>query len=124
MLQTEFAFTLPCGFIDGAGNLARAGVMRRAIAFDEIEPLGDSRVQQNEALLIVFVLSRVVTRLGPLSPVGPEVIGSLFTLDFVFLQDLYATINAGGDSIIATSCPRCGSALMLDLAYSEERGAA
>ena len=123
MLQTEFAFTLPCGFLDGAGTLARAGVMRRAVALDEIEPLGDSRVQANEVYLTILVLSRVVTRLGALSPVGPDVIGGLFTTDFAFLQDLYATVNAGGDATVETACPSCGTSLLLDLAHCDERGA-
>lgn len=123
MLQTEFVFTLPCGFVDSAGNLIREGVMRRAVAFDEIAPLVDSRVQANEALLAVLVLSRVVTRIGAISPVGPEVIGNLFTADFAFLQDLYAAINAAGDSTIETVCPTCGTPLVLDLAHSDERGA-
>jgi hypothetical protein len=122
-MQTEFAFTLPCGYSDGAGTLARSGVMRRAVAFDEIEPLADQRVQHNEALLTVLVLSRVVTRLGHLSPVGPEVIGNLFTADFVFLQDLYAAINVGGEPLVATACPGCGTHLLLDLTQSDERGA-
>ena len=39
MLQTEYSFTLPCGYIDEQGNLHRQGVMRRATALDEIEPL-------------------------------------------------------------------------------------
>lgn len=123
MYQSEFSFTLPCGLADGAGGLAREGVMRRAVALDEVEPMGDSRVRANEAYLAILVLSRVVTRLGAISPVGPEVIGSLLTADFAFLQDLYAAINAGGDALVATACPCCGASLLLDLAHGEERGA-
>ena len=37
--QTEFAFTLPKGYIDRDGNLHREGVMRLANAADEILPL-------------------------------------------------------------------------------------
>jgi len=122
MLRTEFAFTLPYGFVNSAGNLTREGLMRRAVALDEIEPLQDSRVQANEAYLLVLVLSRVVTRLGTLSPVSPEVIGNLFTVDFAFLQDLYATINAGGDTLVESICSTCGTSLLLDLAHSDERG--
>ena len=46
-LQTEFAFTLPRGFVDDAGTLHREGVMRLATARDEIEPLRDARVKEN-----------------------------------------------------------------------------
>ena len=45
MFQTEFEFTLPCGYLDDEGTLHRDGVMRRATAADEILPLKDPRVQ-------------------------------------------------------------------------------
>ena len=64
MFQTEFEFTLPCGYLDDDGTLHRDGVMRRATAADEILPLKDPRVQKNTAYLVVILLSRVVTRLG------------------------------------------------------------
>ena len=48
MLQTEFEFTLPCGYIDAHGNLHRQGTMRLATALDEVEPLQDVRVRVNE----------------------------------------------------------------------------
>jgi hypothetical protein len=35
MFQTEFDFTLPCGYLDEHGTLHRDGVMRRATAADE-----------------------------------------------------------------------------------------
>src|SRR6266704_2807090 len=49
MLQTEFEFTLPHGYIDAQGNLHRRGIMRLATALDEIEPLQDTRVRANQA---------------------------------------------------------------------------
>jgi hypothetical protein len=116
MLQTEFAFTLPGGIIDASGNLLREGVMRRAIAFDEVEPMQDPRVHANGAYLGLLVLSRVITRLGPISPVSPQVIGSLFATDYLFLQDLYVRINESGTSRIETECPTCGTHFALDLA--------
>ena len=64
MLQTEYEFTLPAGYVDKEGNLHREGIMRLATAADEIVPLKDPRVQANPAYLIVILLSRVVTRLG------------------------------------------------------------
>ena len=39
MLQTEFDFTLPRGFVDADGNLHREGVMRLATAYDEVAPV-------------------------------------------------------------------------------------
>ncbi len=116
MLQTEFNFTLPCGYIDPHGNRIQTGTMRRATAFDEVEPLQDQRVQANGAYLGLLVLSRVVTRLGPISPVSPQLIGSLFATDYLFLQDLYVRINEVGTSQVETACPSCGTRFALDLA--------
>jgi len=77
-LQTEFPFVLPKGYVDREGNVHRDGTMRLATANDEIAPLRDPRVRQNEAYMTVIVLARVVTRLGTLSDVNPGVIESLF----------------------------------------------
>lgn len=94
-LQTEFPFTLPKGYVDKHGTLHRAGVMRLATARDEIEPLRDARVRENEAYLTVIVLSRVVTQLGTHPQVTPATIESLFVDDLGFLQDFYTRINFG-----------------------------
>jgi hypothetical protein len=94
-LQTEFPFVLPKGYVDQHGALHREGVMRLANASDEIEPLRDHRVQENEAYLTVIVLSRVVVSLGSLSQVTPKTIEGLFVSDLSFLQDLYRAINFG-----------------------------
>ena len=93
MFQTEFEFTLPCGFLDEEGTLHKDGVMRRATAADEILPLKDPRVQKNEAYLVVILLSRVITRLGSLAAINPKVIEGLFATDLAFLQELYNRIN-------------------------------
>lgn len=114
MLQTEFEFTLPCGYVDERGNLHRQGVMRRAVALDEVEPLADPRVRANAAYLSVLLLSRVVVRLGSLSSLPPAVVEQLFAPDFVYLQDLYARINETEPSLIETRCPTCGTRFMLD----------
>ena len=60
MFQTEYEFTLPLGYVDGEGSLHREGTMRLATAADEILPLRDSRVQNNQAYLIVILLARVI----------------------------------------------------------------
>jgi len=69
--QTEIEFELPKGYVDDSGTLHRRGTMRLATAADEILPLRDPRVQQNEAYLTVIVLARVITRLGSLPDVHP-----------------------------------------------------
>jgi len=94
-LQTEFPFTLPKGYVDRDGTLHRDGVMRLATARDEIEPLRDVRVRDNEAYLTIIVLTRVITRLGSLPSVDTGVIDNLFAADLLYLQDLYGVINFG-----------------------------
>ena len=97
-LQTEFPFTLPRGYVDDHGTLHREGVMRLATARDEIEPLRDARVKENEAYLTVIVLSRTIVKLGTLSQVTPKTIEGLFSSDLAYLQDFYTRINFGGVS--------------------------
>lgn len=115
-LQTEFNFTLPAGFVDERGNLHRAGTMRLATALDEVEPFEDPRVVTNQAYLGILVLSRVITRLGDISPVTPQIIERLFSSDFAFLQDLYIRVNELGSSLVETECPSCGNRFTVDLA--------
>lgn len=107
MFQTEYEFTLPCGFLDGEGNLHREGVMRRATAADEILPLKDPRVQKNPAYMVVILLSRVVTRLGGLSQINPKVIEDLYATDLAYLQNLYNEVNRLDEGVEAVMCPQC-----------------
>jgi hypothetical protein len=107
MIQTEYPFTLPVGYLDDRdGALHRDGVMRLATAGDEILPLKDPRVQANQAYLVVILLSRVVTRLGSVDHINPKVIESLFAADLMYLQDLYNAINHRADTATVT-CPQC-----------------
>src|SRR2546423_14813727 len=107
MLQTEFPFTLPKGYIDAEGTLHREGTMRLANAKDEIAPLQDPRVQRNSAYLVVILLSRVVTKLGELPDINPGVVEGLFSADLAYLQDLYRRINQNGHSLVTVPCPVC-----------------
>lgn len=92
--QTEVDFELPKGFVDEDGTLHRHGTMRLATAADEILPLRDPRVQQNEAYLAVIVLARVITRLGSLADIHTGVIEGLYASDLAYLQRLYEELNA------------------------------
>jgi hypothetical protein len=92
--QTEIEFELPKGYVDESGTLHRRGTMRLATAADEILPLRDPRVQQNEAYLAVIVLSRVVTKLGSLTELHTGVIECLFAADLAYLQRLYERFNS------------------------------
>jgi hypothetical protein len=118
MLQTEFEFLLPRGYIDPEGNLHRNGIMRLATAKDEIEPLNDPRVKTNELYLGLLMLSRVVIKLGTLSVLSPEIIEGLFASDYSYLQDLYLRLNDTGN-IIETQCPNCATRFALDLSQAK-----
>lgn len=107
MLQTEFAFTLPKGYVDQGGTLHRYGMMRLATAKDEIAPLQDSRVQRNQAYLVLILLSRVVTKLGDVRTIDIPVIENLFSADLAYLQDFYRRINSNGHSQVRIMCPEC-----------------
>lgn len=108
--QTEVEFELPKGYVDEAGTLHRRGTMRLATAADEILPLRDPRVQQNEAYLAVIVLARVITRLGTLPDVHTGVIEGLYASDLAHLQRLYETFNAGDDAEAELAPQRQGTA--------------
>lgn len=116
MLQTEFAFELPRGYVDGAGDAHRQGRMRLATARDEIMPLRDPRVRDNETYLTVLLLSRVVTELGTLPEVTPAVIEGLFASDLAFLQDLYRRVNQEGHTQATVTCPSCAHEFAVDVA--------
>ena len=94
-IQTEFPFTLPKGYVDSDGELHREGVMRLATAGDEIIPLRDPKVRDNEGYLTIILLSRVITRLGDIDMVTPKTVEGLFAADLGFLQDFYTAINFG-----------------------------
>lgn len=115
MLQTEFPFTLPRGYVDAEGNLHKEGVMRLATAFDEIAPLKDPRVQSNPAYLLVILLSRVVTRLGSLDVINPKVVEGLFAADLAYLQDFYRRINESGQNRLQIECPHCDRQFEVEL---------
>jgi hypothetical protein len=107
MLQTEFEFTLPCGYLDAAGTLHREGVMRRATAADEILPLKDPRVVKNPSYLIVILLARLVTRLDGVEQVNTKVIEDLYATDLAYLQKLYNRVNSLDDDLPQAICPSC-----------------
>jgi hypothetical protein len=106
--QTEVEFELPKGYVDEEGTLHRRGVMRLATAADEILPLRDPRVQQNEAYLAVIVFARVIVKLGTLADIHPGTIEGLFASDLAYLQRLYEQLNSDGavDGPLVSGTPR------------------
>ncbi len=120
-MRTEFPFTLPRGYVDAAGTVHREGAMRLATARDEIEPLRSAEVRQNEAYLTVLLLSRVVTRIGDVTEVTPDLVENLFAADFDHLQRLYERLNTDGEAVGAVTCPACSESFEVDLTEVEDR---
>lgn len=114
-LQTEFDFILPQGFVDSEGNLHREGTMRLATAMDEIAPLRDPRVRENQAYLVILLLARVVTRLGSLPAVSTYEVENMFSGDLAFLQRLYRQVNEQGTTLVPVNCPECSTPIDVDI---------
>jgi hypothetical protein len=119
-MRTEVAFTLPRGYVDASGSLHREGTMRLATARDEIEAVREPEVRQNEAYLTVLLLSRVVTRVGDVKDVTPELIEGLYAADFDHLQRLYERLNTDGDAVGTVTCPSCSHPFEVDLTEIED----
>lgn len=117
--ETEFAFTLPRGYVDMDGQVHKEGVMRLANASDEILPLRDQRVQQNPAYLTIILLSRVITRLGSLPAVDTRVVEKLYTMDLAYLQDFYERINSMEVPVYRCTCPHCNQAVDVPVNFME-----
>ena len=119
-MQTEYAFTLPRGYRDASGAVHTEGKMRLATARDEIEPLRDPAVRANEAYLTVLLLSRVITEIGPLTTVTPELVEGMYAADFDHLQRLYERINTDGESVGVVACPDCRQEFEVDLSEIQD----
>ncbi|MFJ7205820.1 hypothetical protein ACIQWR_20080 [Streptomyces sp. NPDC098789] len=89
--------------------------MRIATASDELTSLTDVRVIHHPAYLSVVLLGKVITRLGTLEEVDPEVAGGLYAVDLAFLQKFYEKINVDGSPIASTVCPSCEHEFDVDM---------
>ena len=119
-MQTEFAFSLPRGYVDAHGTVHKDGSMRLATARDEIEPLREVEVRQNQAYLTVALLARTITRLGTVTEITPELVEGLFAADFDHLQRLYERINTDGETVGVVACPSCAHEFEVDLSEIED----
>ena len=90
---THISFSLPRGLLDNQGRLHQNGEMRLTTGTDELYLQRDSRSLENPAYGTLVMLSRVILRLGDLSPLAPEELEGLFLIDWQYLQDFYNSIN-------------------------------
>jgi hypothetical protein len=114
-MQTEIAFTLPRGYVDERGTVHNEGTMRLATARDEIEPLREVNVRENQAYLSILLLARTITRIGGITDVTPTLVESLYAADFDHLQRLYERVNSNGEAVGVVSCPACSHSFEVDL---------
>jgi len=119
-MQTEIAFTLPRGYVDESGTVHREGTMRLATARDEIEPLREVDVHQNQAYLSILLLARTITRIGELTGITPGLVEDLYAADFDHLQRIYERINSDGEAVGIVSCPSCAHRFEVDLTEIED----
>jgi hypothetical protein len=118
-LQTEYDFSLPRGYLDRNGQLHRQGRMRLATARDEIRAAQDPRVENSPAYLPVLLLSQVITGLGGLPSVSPQVVEGMFAADLAYLEDLYLRLNSHQPVLVGAACPHCGTQFQLQVAPLE-----
>ena len=119
-LYTEFEFILPRGLLDSEGNVHRQGVMRLATAKDEIYLQKNRDAQENTAYAVIVMLSRVITKLGDLTEINPDLLENLFTKDLAYLREFYNRINQHGDAYIPVQCPQCNTNFQVELSLAGE----
>lgn len=119
-IHTEFDFILPKGLLDGKGNLHRQGVMRLATAKDEIIVQKNRAAQENAVYAAIVMLSQVITRLGNLTDITPNLLENLFSCDLAYLREFYNRINQQGDAYISVQCPQCNSNFQVEFSLAGE----
>ncbi|MHC5611310.1 MAG: phage tail assembly protein [Nostoc sp.] len=120
ILCTEFSFTLPRGLIDTQNRVHRHGTMRLATAKDEISTQKEPLVRENSAYGILVMLSRVITRLGSLSSVSPNLLEGLTVTDLAYLREFYNRVNQQGDAHIPAQCPHCHNQFSVEFQLAGE----
>jgi hypothetical protein len=123
MNPTEFKFTLPKGLVDSDGNLHSQGIMRLTTAKDELFVQREDLAQEIPGYGFLILLSQVITRLGDISSITPELLENLFTIDLAYLREFYNRINQQGNAMIPVRCPRCSHPFKTELVLAGEPSA-
>lgn len=119
-METVYDFTLPRGYVDGAGEVHKHGKMRLATAGDEISATRDPRVLSNPSYLTIVVLGKVITELEGVPMVTPNIVEKFFTADLAFLQDMYQRINDVEPPMMQIVCPHCGEVVETPVNFTLE----
>jgi hypothetical protein len=97
--------------------------MRLATAKDELMTQKDRRVKNDPAYSTLVILSQVITSLGSLTTVTPEILENLFTQDLAYLRELYNRLNQQESSSQPVQCPECSHQFEVEFALSGESSA-
>ena len=120
-MRTEIEFTLPRGYRRPERRRCTAtGTMRLATARDEIEPLRDVEVRQNEAYLTVLLLARTITRLGTITEITPEPGREPVRRGLRSPAAAVRALNSDGEAVGVVSCPACSHQFEVDLTEIED----
>lgn len=109
MNSEGYDFTLPIGFTDESGEIQRAGRMRHVTAGDELSIQGQEKIAFNPRYRDLYLLCKVITRLGEKEVIDIEDIENLYEADFLYLQLLFHSINHEKGTRAHMSCPHCGA---------------
>ena len=116
MQAGEVEFTLPLGYMDGEGMLIRHGKMRPSTAYDELVVQDHEKNQFNKRYRDILILSQVITELGDIKLITPELIEEFFEMDFIYLQMLYKELNSSAEKKAEVRCPACGNIDEIEMA--------
>lgn len=90
---TVIHFCLPQGYRDPTGVWHREGILRPALAGEEIRAQSDFRVYLRPESFLDILLARVVLKLGALEKVDVGIVERLPAEDRTFLERLYREVN-------------------------------
>ena len=68
----------------------------------------------------MLLLARVITRIGDVTEITPDLVANLYAADFDHLQRLYERINSDGEAVGVVSCPVCSEQFEVDLTEIED----
>ena len=106
-MQTEFAFTLPRGYVDAAGTCtarARCAWRRRATRSSRCATRRCARTRRTSPCCCWPARS---PGSATLTEITPDLVEELYAADFDHLQRLYERINTDGEAVGAVTCPHC-----------------
>ncbi len=115
MSMDGIPFTLPIGFMDSKDQLQRSGAMRLVTAGDELAIQGEEKIAFNPRYRDLYLLARVITRLGEKETIEIEDLENLYEADFLYLQLFFHSINRDEGSQTKIPCPYCGATSLLPM---------